>query len=263
MLLLRQLRFVRAYVALNFAAAMEYRAAFFSQVLGMMANNAIVLVFWWIFFLRFPDVAGWRLSDELLIWGVVATAYGLTNGIFGNFGRIATLIMQGQLDYYLALPKDALLHALVSRMGPSAWGDAAFGVLAFLVAGHLSVGRVLLFVLFSLTGCAVRVAYGVLSGSLAFWTGGAELAAQQAGDALITFSLYPGGVFRDWVRLLTFTLIPAAALSHLPVSLLREPRPAEIAGIVAFAAGALLLAVAVFRLGLRRYQSGNLVDLRG
>ncbi|HLZ68271.1 MAG TPA: ABC-2 family transporter protein [Dehalococcoidia bacterium] len=261
--MLRQLRFVRAYVALNFAAAMEYRAAFLSQVLGMMANNAIVAVFWWIFFLRFPNVAGWRLSDELLIWAVVATSFGLANGIFGNCARIATLIMQGQLDYYLALPKDALLHALVSRMGPSAWGDAAFGVLVFLLAGQPSPGRVLLFALFSATGCTIFVAYGVLTGSLAFWTGGAEAAAQQAGNALTNFALYPGGVFRDWVRLLTFTLIPAGALSHLPVALLRRPQPAEIAGVVAFAAGSLALAVAVFQLGLRRYQSGNLVDLRG
>jgi len=100
----KQLRFVAAYVALNFSAAMEYRAAFFSQLLGMVANNALMLVFWWMFFLRFPQIGGWRLADLLLLWGVVATSYGLTNALFGNCARLATLISRGQLDYYLALP---------------------------------------------------------------------------------------------------------------------------------------------------------------
>jgi ABC-2 type transport system permease protein len=259
----RSTRYLLSYVALNLSAAMEYRAAFFSQTVGMFLNNGIMIVFWWMFFQRFPRVAGWGLSDVLLLWGVVATTFGVGTGVFGNCTRLAQVIARGQLDYYLTLPKDPLLHALVSRMSPSAWGDASFGVVAFLAAGQLSPERVVLFVLLCAAACATFVAYNVIVGSLAFWAGNAESVSTQAGAALINFATYPGGIFHGWVRVLTFTAVPAALMGHVPVDQLRHPSAPAIAGVAAFGVAAAALAWLVFNLGLRRYQSGNLVELRG
>jgi ABC-2 type transport system permease protein len=255
--------FIWAYVTLNLSAAMEYRVAFISQVVGMALNDGMMIVFWYLFFQQFPRLGGWELGDVLRLWGIVAVAFGLGTAVFGHCARLATLISAGQLDYYLALPKDVLLHVLVSRMSTSAWGDVAFGVIAFVAAGDLSPARVALFVAFSITGCAVFVAYHVLAGSLAFWLGNAESVSTQASNAVISLSTYPGSIFQGWVKLLTFTLIPAALLGHLPVELLRHFDPLVFAGVVAFALGITILAVAVFRLGLRRYESGSLVVLRG
>ena len=259
----KQVSFVFAYVELNLSSAMEYRAAFISQTVGMMVNDAMVLVFWWLFFQRFPLVGSWTLQDVLRLWGVVAVAFGLAMGIFGNCPRLAFMIARGQLDYYLALPKDALLHALVSRMSSSAWGDVLFGVVAFLVAGGLSPLKLLLFLALACAGCAVYVAYSVLVGSLAFWFGNAETLASQSSAALINFSTYPGSIFQGWVKLLTFTLLPAAFIGHVPVDQLRNPSLLPILGVFAFAAGSSALAAGAFRFGLRRYQSGNLVQLQG
>jgi ABC-2 type transport system permease protein len=103
----------------------------------------------------------------------------------------------------------------------------------------------------------------VIAGSLAFWIGSAEAAAFQAQQAAITFSLYPGAMFHGWIRLLLFTLIPAGFISHIPVELLRSFDPLLLVGLLAFTLFSATLAVAVFRLGLRRYESGNLVVLRG
>jgi ABC-2 type transport system permease protein len=259
----RQLRFVAAYVRLNLASAMEYRVAFVSQVIGMILNDAIMIVFWWLFFNRFPRVGGWGLADVLRLWGVVATSFGLGTAVFGNSTRLAILIARGQLDYYLVLPKDALLHALVSRMSAPAWGDVSFGIIAFLAAGGLSPASVLLYLLLCLTGCAIFVSYHVVAGAIAFWAGNSEQLANQASAALINFSTYPGGIFRGWVKILTFTLVPAALLGHVPVDLLRRPALPATLGVTGFAALAVAVAIGVFRLGLRRYQSGNLVELRG
>ncbi|MHB8575524.1 MAG: ABC transporter permease [Dehalococcoidia bacterium] len=259
----RQVRFVAAYLALNFSAAMEYRAAFVSQTIGMMLNDGLMIVFWVLFFQRFPRVSGWGLRDVLALWGIVAASFGLGVGLFGNTTKLAAVIARGQLDFYLTTPKNTLLHVLVARMSTAAWGDVAFGVVAFLAAGSLSAGRVLLFVLLCITGCAVFVAYHVIVGSLAFWFGNAETLAPQASGALVNFATYPGGIFRGWVRLLTFTAIPAAMLGHVPVEQLRRPDPRTLAGIVAFANAAIAIAATMFELGLRRYQSGNLIELRG
>lgn len=256
-------RFVGAYVALNLSSAMEYRASFVSQVVGMAVNDGIMIFFWWLFFLRFPRVDGWALDDVLRLWAVVALAFGLATSIFGNAPRLATLIATGQLDYYLPLPKDVLLHVLVSRSSTSAWGDVLFGGIAFVAAGDVRPESLVLFGTLAASGCAVFVAYHVLVGSLAFWIGNSESFSAQASSALINFSTYPGSIFRGWIKVVTFTLIPAAMIGHVPVALLRRFDPMVFVGVLAFAAAFVVVSVVVFRSGLRRYESGNLVALLG
>jgi ABC-2 type transport system permease protein len=255
--------FVAAYTLLNLSSAMEYRAAFVSQVIGMALNDGIVIVFWWLFFLRFPRVAGWELVDVLRLWGVVATAFGLETAIFGNGPRLATLIATGQLDYYLSLPKDVLLHVLISRSSTSAWGDVLFGIVAFGLAGDLRPATLLLYLIFTLSGGAVLVAYHVLVGSAAFWIGNADSLSAQASGALINFSTYPGSIFRGWLKLVTFTLIPAGVIGHVPVELLRRFDPLVFAGVIGVSVIFVVVSVIVFRAGLGRYESGNLLALRG
>lgn len=255
-------RFVAVYLRFNLASAMEYRVPFLSQVIGMAINDGIMIFFWWVFFQRFPQVSDWTLADVLRLWGVGALAFGLATGIFGNAPRLASLILNGQLDYYLALPKDTLLHVLVSRTGTAAWGDALFGLLAFVLAGDLTLASVALFAILTVSSCVIFISYPVLVGSLAFWLGNVEVLSAQASATLVHFATYPGSIFRGWVKLLAFTVIPAAMVGHLPVTLLRRFEPPVFAGVLLFALGSAILAIAVFRLGLRRYEAGSLVSPR-
>lgn len=46
----------------NLLVTMEYLAAFITQVVSMMLNNAVYFLFWVIFFTRFKEVRGWGLE---------------------------------------------------------------------------------------------------------------------------------------------------------------------------------------------------------
>lgn len=46
----RHVPFALAYLKLNLASAMEYRVAFFTQIAAMALNDALMLVFWWMYF---------------------------------------------------------------------------------------------------------------------------------------------------------------------------------------------------------------------
>ena len=260
---MRSLRFVLAYLRLNLSAAVEYRAAFVTQALGMMLNDLVFIIFWGLYFARFPNVGGWSIQDVALLWAVASTSIGLSAALLGNCTRIATIIVQGQLDYYLGLPKDTLLHVLVSRSGMAGWGDVCFGLLAYVVFGRHDIPTIGLYAVLVLASMLIFVAFAVLGGSLGFWIGNAEATAFQAQQATINFSLYPGSVFNGWVKVLTFTLVPAGFISHLPVELLRTFDPWRMAAVLGFTGLSMVLALSVFRLGLRRYESGNLVTLRG
>jgi ABC-2 type transport system permease protein len=109
----------------------------------------------------------------------------------------------------------------------------------------------------------IFVAFAVLTGSLAFWLGQSEYLAMQLRNALLSFSLYPVDIFPDFVRLVLYTLIPAALVGSLPASLLMDFDATRLAVLATVAVAAALLAHGVFHRGLRRYESGNLVTTKG
>ncbi|MBV8085974.1 MAG: ABC-2 family transporter protein, partial [Chloroflexi bacterium] len=177
--------------------------------------------------------------------------------------RLAPIIAGGQLDYYLALPKAPLLHVLVSRMSMSGWGDVAFGLLAFILAGGVTPISALLFATFVMSGTALFTAFNVLCGSLAFWLGNSEALSTQASAALNNFSTYPGSIFQGWAHVLTLVLVPAAFVGYMPVGVLRHFDLGSYLAVFGGAAAFVMLAAGVFQLGLRRYESGSLLTLRG
>jgi ABC-2 type transport system permease protein len=251
------------YVQANMLIALEYRATFISQVVGMALNDGMWVAFWWIYFTRFPVLSGgWGIADVLGLWAVAAVGFGICTACCGNVLRLASMISLGDLDYYLALPKNVLMHVLVSRMDVTAWGDVLFGLGVFVLFLRPSPERIVLFLTLALCGAVIFLAFNILWQSLSFWLGNAEGLATQMWNALITFATYPASLFQGLVRVLLFTLLPAGFLSYIPVQLLRQFDPAWFAAEVAVAVGALAVAVWVFYRGLRRYESGNLLILR-
>jgi ABC-2 type transport system permease protein len=255
-------RFVWAYVGANFQSALEYRVSFFSQVFAMLLNDIIWIVFWIAYFDRFPLVAGWGRDEIVMMWAVVAAGFGLGTALCGNVLKLAGMIVRGELDFYLSLPKPVLPHALVSRMDLTAPGDILFGLLVFGLLIRPTIEQWLLFGLFTITGALIFTSFGIISQSLAFWLGNAEGLAAQYTNALIGFATYPTVIFRGAIKVALFSLLPAGFIAYVPVQLLREFSLPLLLGLLLFAIGGMLVAWLVFRAGLRRYESGNLVLMR-
>ena len=245
----------------NLASAMEYRANFFSQVVGMLINDGIYFVFWLVFFDRFKVVRGWGMADMVLLFSIITTGYGLAFVCFGNAMNLADLIAQGRLDYYLVLPRDVLLHVLASRSSLSAWGDLTFGLLAYLFTGRFSPPEIALWLLASLCSGAVLVSSFSIFGCLSFWLGNASALAMQAQNAILTLALYPRDIFEGVVRFIMLTLIPAAFVGAIPLDAVRQMDWKALAGLMAFAIGMTLLMRLVFYAGLRRYESGSALNV--
>jgi ABC-2 type transport system permease protein len=240
---------------------MEYRVSFLTQAIMMMINNAIYFVFWVLFFDRFKQVGNWSMNDMFLLFGIVTTGFGLAFALFGNGPRLASLIEQGQMDYYLSLPRNALLHALASRSSLSAVGDIVFGILMFCLAGHFTGVSILAWIVCTLMVCAIMVAYVSLVGSMAFWLGRASILSDQTVNALLTFSMYPSKIFDGVVRFLLFTVIPAGFVAELPVEIVKDLNGWKLVWLTCFTLVILLGSISFFHRGLKRYESGNLMNV--
>ncbi|MBI3740865.1 MAG: ABC-2 family transporter protein [Chloroflexi bacterium] len=246
----------------NLIAAMEFRVAFLSQVIGMMLNNALYFLFWIIFFDRFQNVRGWGLNEMFILFGIVAVGYGAGVFLFGNVMQLADVIATGKLDYYLSLPRPVLLHVLASRSLSSGLGDFTYGILSLLVAGVASpdaIARIILGAIFSMI---VFLAFMTLINSLGFWMGNATMLAFQAGNAMLTFALYPITLFDGTGKFILFTIIPAAFMGAVPAELIRAFDWFTLAQLFFAALVLLALALFVFRRGLRRYESGSAIQIQ-
>ena len=260
---MKTFRLVAGYLRHNLMSAMAYRGAFLLQVFGMLLNDVMLLFFWAVLFSHFPALRGWTLRDVVTLYAIVALGFGLATVVCGNSGRVAHIIASGDLDYYLALPADPLVHLLVSRTSMPSWGDALFGVIVYLVAAPERWTTLPLFLLLGVFSGLIFVAFSVIAGALAFWIGQSQDLAMQLRNALLTFGLYPVDIFPGLVRVLLYTLIPAAFVGSIPALLLAEFHWARLVGLLLVTVTLLLVARGIFSLGLRRYESGNLVTVRG
>ncbi|HUL63167.1 MAG TPA: ABC-2 family transporter protein [Burkholderiaceae bacterium] len=260
--LLDYLRLVWSYVRLNFAAQLEYRGAFVSQVVAMFINDLAWVAFWVLFFTRFPVLRDWNVSDVITIWAIATAGFGVAHAIYGNAGMIASLIAQGQIDVWMLYPRAVLPHLLLGRMSATALGDVLFGFAVYIVAVRPDLAHFALFTALVGSTAVLFVGFGVMAGSIGFYLGNATTLAQQWQFAMVTFSTYPATLFQGAVKVVLFTAVPALFINHYPVEALRSLSLSDAALAFLGSLGVLAAGVAVFHHGLRRYESGNLLVMR-
>jgi ABC-2 type transport system permease protein len=256
----RELKFLLSLWKTDLAGLMEYRAAFISQSIGMMLNDGVYFMVWIIFFDRFKDVRGWGLTNMFVVFGVSASAFGLAGMLFGNAFNLADIIAGGRLDYYLSLPRPVLLHLLASRSVPSGMGDFLYGFVSYAVSGQFSWYGLLRFVLALLLATTVFVAFLVIVQSLAFWLGVGGTFTSLAINSIVTFALYPITLFSQSAKFILLIIIPAAFMGAVPAGFVGSFDWALLGEMALAAAGFMGLALLIFHLGLRRYESGSAIQ---
>ncbi len=260
---MKLMRLFSHYVKLNLQSAMEYRAAFLTQVFGMILNNSAFIVFWLVLFRAVgDDIAGWGFTAVMFLWSITAFGFGLASVFLGNALYLSRIIYTGELDVYLLQPKPILPNVLWSRSIVSGWGDAAYGLVLFGLTQPLSVAGIAIFLGFGVALALVLTAIRVIYHSLTFYFGNAEDFATTAGELVILFSMYPGGVFDGPTMWLLHSVIPAALVAFIPAQLFASFDTTLLLAVLAADALIIAGAVIVFARGVRRYESGNRIGAR-
>lgn len=258
------MKLIWQYLKFNIAAAMEYRVTFLIQTLGMVLNNAAFIFFWWILFENINTIGGYGFTDVMLLWSFCSASFGLCFIIFGNLSQLSRLILEGELDSFLLQPKDVLLNVLCSRSQISAWGDLLYGGLLFVMTmhGQLTLATFALFLLFVMTSAVIFSSVLIIAHSLTFYFGDFTAVANLVTEFMITFSIYPEGIFSQGLRMVLYSVLPIGFMAYLPARNILAPSGplvVLILGASIFWAG---LAYWVFYRGLKRYESGNLMGVK-
>lgn len=239
------------------AEAVAKPAALASQMAVMIVNDGVWVVFWVLFFNRVGTLGGWDRDGIILLQAVLTTAGGLSLGVFANARRVGSMAVEGGLDAVLALPVAPLPFLLLRRIEPVNMGDLAFGIVLFAVAGHPTPARTLVFVLVVLASATLLTGFLVLTGALAFFIGRSE-SGELGFHSMLLLGAYPVDVFAGAIRILLFTVVPAAFVSAVPARLIIDFDAGRALALTTASAAFAIAATATFTLGLRRYTSGSI-----
>ena len=239
-----------------FAEVAAKPAALAAQMVVMMINDFAWVIFWVLFFDRVGTLGGWDRDSILVLQACLTTAGGLSLGLLANARRIGVMAVGGDLDAVLALPVAPLPFVLLRRIEPVNLGDLAFGITLFFVACDPTPSRLLAFVLVVLASATLLTAFLVLTGALAFFIGRSE-SGELGFHSMLLLGAYPVDLFAGAIRVMLFTVVPAALIAAVPAGLIGEFDGGRAAALVVTAATFAAAAAVTFTLGLRRYTSGS------
>lgn len=256
-----QLRVCLLAVKYNIMREMLNKVTFLTNIGFMMVNNATFILQWTILFHLKEDIGGYGMREVMLLWGLAASTFGLSRILFARAFSLSELIVSGKLDSYLVQPKNVLLGVITSATNSSAIGDLLYGLILLCVF-CFSAGRLLLFLLFTVTGAVIMAAFALLFGSLSFWFVRADSLSHHMVNSAISFSTYPDGIFHGAARFLLYQILPVGMAIYRPVHVMMDFDLADLLRVLAYTVLLCVLAVIVFYRGLRRYASSNLMEAR-
>lgn len=218
----------------------------------------------WILVNRFGALAGWRLGELAVLYGLAHTAFAVSQMVARGFDTFDGLLRHGEFDRVLLRPRrtvllilgrDLPLHQLgrlLQGLGVLIWGLHQQETVAP-VAGVLLAWSIF-------GGICLYAGLAVVQATVAFWTiEGLEVFNVATYGGCMAAS-YPATCYRPGLRVFLY-VIPVALVSYPPcLWVLNRHVEAGWSGAacwVAPGAGVIVLLISsqVWRLGVRRYAS--------
>ncbi len=89
-----------------------------------------------------------------------------------------------------------------------------------------------------------------------------ETIVEIGNSLMVNFATYPDGIFKGFVKILLFTLIPVGLANYLPVKIITKFDLGLTLIVLLFTMFIVTLAFIIFNNGLKRYSSTNLMNAR-
>lgn len=79
---------------------------------------------------------------------------------------------------------------------------------------------------------------------------------------IINFSVYPDGIFKNSTKIILYTVIPVGISNYLPVHIIKDFNLTAFIFIIVGTVTITFLSNVIFKQGLKRYSSSNLMSAR-
>ena len=260
------LRLYRRFVGARLRAQMQYRASFMTMMVVTGIGIATELVAIVILLNRFGDLAGWRVGEVALLYGLASVSFGLAEMAGAGFDAFPTTIRRGEFDQILLRPAGTFMQVLSADFQLRRLGRIGQGTVALLLAfSWVSIAWTPLKVLFLgvtlLSGMVMFIALFVFGAALCFWTVESIEVINSVTDGGSVLASYPLPIYHVIMQRAFTFVIPLAFVAYIPAIYLLDRSEADDwpawLPLLSPLAAVLLASVAgfVWGVGVRHYRS--------
>lgn len=256
------LKLIFSYLKLNVKKEWKYKSSFFMQIIMMILNDAFFIIQWYVIFQLIDNIGGYKFNEVLLLWAIAAGAFGVSHMFFSGAWSIKDLVYEGKLDVYLTQPKNVLLNVCCSQTEVSSFGDIAYAYIVLIIIGAPWQWYLILAPVIVMAGL-IYVSIFVCWVTFCFYIKNGDAPARSVEGTINKADIYPPAIFSGVVRILFFTIIPTFFITFVPAQyFFFTPNIWWILGMIGVTAFWVGLAFLLFKIGLKKYNSGNLMGGR-
>ncbi|MFW6598076.1 ABC transporter permease [Propionibacteriaceae bacterium Y2011] len=254
----------RTIVLARIRSQLAYRSSFWLNASNSFLLGGLEFIEIYVLLSVSPVFGGLTLAQATFVFALSTVGFAGADLVFGQMDSLPTFIRSGQLESFLTKPLPLLPQLLSSSFQLRRAARMVFGVLALVVSvTQLDVVwtpvTVALTVVTPVFGMMIFASLFVLAGGCQFWlVNGAEFT-----NAFVYGGSYasrlPGGVLLAPIRVFFTFVVPTTITAYLPALLILgldgpPGLPSWLAWFAPlFAAWSWLLALLVWRAGVRKY----------
>jgi ABC-2 type transport system permease protein len=210
------------YMSILLKSQMEYRTSFILLSIGQFFVPFLVFISIFLFFQRFPNIAGWSLYEVALCYSVIHIAFSLSECFARGFDAFSSTVVSGDFDRILVRPRGTIIQVLGSKFEFTRIGRLAQSIIVLIFSlTNLTIVwnsyKAVTFILMIISGIFIFTGIFMLGASLCFWTIEGLEVMNIFTDGGREMSQYPLSIYKDWVRKFFTFVIPFGTVNYLPL----------------------------------------------
>ena len=157
------------------------------------------------------------------------------------------------------------VRILTSEVKMSGFGDLLSGGIylsIFIFLGHLSLAQIFLLLTLLVPASIIMINVALVTSLSSFYMTDATTFGFTLFEVFLSPSLYPSVLYQGAVRFIFIFVIPALAVSGLPIEVVKNFQWQWYGVIWALAGFWTVLAITLLGRAIRRYESGNMIGAR-
>ena len=243
-------------------AILAYEADFAILMFSAVLVQIVGFAFIWAIFQRIPSVNGWTFWQVVMMYALIYVTEGVGSLFFEGTWRVSQLVYDGQFDQMLLRPISPIVQVLAGAVGFNGLGNIVTGMVLIGISMANSPiewtpGRLVMFAILLVSTSTIRVAINLGSAASAFWIRTPWSLVPTFVHQLGDFAKYPITIYSLGVQALIVVAVPFAFISFFPTAYVFGMEAWSLAGLLTplVALYCLFIAVVLFRIGLRHYES--------
>ncbi len=259
---MKDIRYFITEAFYNIKNAHALAKSFWIGVISMVINNVTFFVIWYLFMKTTGPINGWTNTDVFAMLGVSMLIFGIVNSFFRGIVDIPQFVVKSSFDSILLSPVNTFLKVSGASFSVTAIGDLLMGlfiVIYYTVTSNLSMYALILFFIGIILGTITFLCVRLLCSLVVFFMYDGEAVSNQLFELFLRPGLYPGAIFPTKLRIFFMTAVPALLTSAVPIDIIKQQSILLVIVSLAITSTWLFFTYIVFRVAIRRYESGNML----